>query len=222
MYIMKKAVIVLLLILLLSGCHSQKFEYGSSVVDLESDLESILDKMMDKANYNDSQTVDYDKVTLAIDYRNGDVVVEGFQFSVFRKNDGDSDLFDMTGCFNVEGELKCREERGFIEGQRAGEEVLLVRAVDIYSKIDISNIVSELRRVYELSPTEGNVVIAHLVLPKDIEEDKEKYENRIFFYDDEYHYEEDYVTDDMMLELKVYFFGNGEGEKFVVYFELEK
>jgi len=218
---MNRIILILFLVTLLSGCHSQKFDYGSSNIALEDDLEPILDKMMDKGNYNYNQKISYDRVFMSIYYRNGDVVLNSISFAVFRKTDEDTSHFDSTFCFDVEGELKCKEERGLVTGDRAEQELLLVDAFDIFSGIDVSAIVSEMRQTYQIGPTETIFLVTHLVLPSDIEDDKENFENRIFFYDDEYHYDENYISEEMMLKVVVYFIGNGEGEGYAVYFELE-
>ena len=218
---MKKFVLALFLLVLLSGCRSESFSFNSSLVDLENDLEPILDRMMEKGNYNDNIRVDYDKVVLVLDYRNGDIVIENIQFSVFRKLDGELRLYDRTGCFNEVGELKCKEEKYQSAGERATEEVLLRDAFDLFTTIDVSGIVSEVRQEFNVPPTEYSILITHLVLPSDIEERTENYENIVFFYDNEYHYDENYIPDEMMLEVVLHLFGNGEGDSYVIYFELE-
>ncbi len=218
---MKRLVLCILIVFILSGCHSQKFTYGSSQIILEDDLNAVLELMMDKGNYNSNLKVPYNMSSLAIDYSNGFVVVEAVQFNVYRKYDGEEHHYDSTACFDVNGSLECKEQRGLITSEKIEEEILLTSSFDIFSTINVPDIVSELNNNYNISPTESTLIMAHLVLPSDITEDEEKYDNIAYFYDDSYHYSTSYEPQDMMLEIKVQFFGNGTGEVYVIYFEIE-
>lgn len=219
---MKRLVAVILMILFLSACHSQRFTYDTAQINLDKDLSDVLDLMMDKGNYDDGLLVPYNRTSLYIDYSTNKVVVEAVQFQVLRTfKDGEWE-YDSTGCFNVEGLLKCKEERGKFTGEKVQEEVLLTWSFELYSKINVSEIVTELKRNYQIITLENTIVQAHLVMPSDIEEDQERFENRVFYYDGEYHYDDSYDPSGMMLEIRVDIFGNGIGEAYIVYFEIDE
>ncbi len=221
MMLMKRIFLILFVIVILSGCHAQRFTYGSSQIELQSDLDSVLELMMDKGNYDDNLLVPYNRTSLAINYSRNSVVVEAVQFSVYRKFDGEEYHYDLTACFDDEGSLECKEERGFITGDKIEEEILLTESFEIFSSIDVPSIIAELRSRYNITLTENTLLQAHLVLPSDIEEDNERYENIVFYFDSEYHYDSTYEPQDMMLEIRVDFYGSGEGETYIIYFEIE-
>jgi len=177
--------------------------------------------MMAKGKYDDNLLVPYDRTSIAINYSNDIVVVESVQFQVFRKYDAGEYKYDWTGCFDVNGDLKCREERGKFTSDKVTDEVLLTKSFDIFSTINTSSIISEIRNNYNVIPKENTLIIAHLVLPTDIEEKTEKFENIIFYLDGEYLYDSTYEPSEMMLEVRITISGNGEGETYIVYFEID-
>jgi hypothetical protein len=214
-------VVIFALVVLLSSCHAQKFTYGNSQIKLDSELSKVLELMMKKGNYDDNLLVPYNRTSLYIDYSKETVIVETVQFSVYRKYDDGEYQFDWTGCFNVNGDLKCREERGKFTGTEVGEEILLTESFEIFSNIDVPSIVSMLRETYNIVNRENILLQAHLVLPLNIEEKEEKLENIIYYYDDEYHYDNIYEPTEMMLEIKADFFGSGAGEVYIIYYEID-
>lgn len=218
---MKRLILVLLLIVLLSGCHSQKFTYDNSQIELDTELSSVLELMMDKGNYSDNLTVQYNKAMIAIDFSQGYLVLETAQFSVLRDFNGEEYEYDLTACFDNEGILKCKEERGLITGGNVEEEILLTRAFDIFSNIDVRSITSELRNEYKFTDKENMLLQAHFVLPTDIQDDIERFENIVFYYNGEYHYNSIFEPNEMMLQIRVDVFGNGEGDTYIVYLELD-
>ena len=218
---MKKIGMLMFLIVMLSGCHSQNFSYDRSRINLETELSEVYELMMDKGNYSNNLLVPYNKTSLYIKYLNNTVVVESIQFSVYKKSNEETHEYDATMCFNEDGALVCKETKANHTGEKVDEEVLLVDSIDIYSNIDVAGIVSEVKSNLSNRATEDIMLIAHLALPSDVVEMSIDHENIIFYYGDEYHYNDEYDPQEMMLEIKVvFFYGDGEGETFIFYFEI--
>ena len=219
---MRKFIIVFLLVILMSGCHAQTFSTGGSQIDLNSELEGVIDDMMDKGNYDASTLVPYDRVSLSIDYSQNRVVVEAVQFQVYRRTRENEHQYDSTACFDDNGRLACKEERGKYTSSERTDEIRLIDAIDVYSKINVNLIVDELREHYSIRPLENMLIVAHHVKPEDIQDDIDRFDNIVYYYDDEFHFNDStYHASEMMLEIVVHVFGEGEGQSYVVYFELE-
>jgi hypothetical protein len=215
-------IITLIFVVLLSSCHAQKFTYGSSQINLVTELDNVLELMMKKGNYNDDLLVPYSRTSLAIDYSKGNVVIEAVQFQVYRKSSNGEYQYDATGCFDVNGELKCSESRGPYTSENKIEEVLLTESFEIFKTVDVHSVIAFLKQSYIVVDRENTLLQYHLAYEKDIEEKVERFENIVFYYDDEYHFDNTYRPKDMVLEIRVDIFGSGSGETYILYYEIDQ
>jgi len=218
---LKRLLIILCFILLLSGCHSGEFHYSQSQINLETQLSEVISMMMEEGNYDDDLMVPYSRASLYINYSSYKVVVESVQFQVFRKIKGEEYHNDATLCFDVDGRLSCREDRGMFTSDKRIEEVSLKETMDTYAKIDIEAIIFELKSHYNISLNKTILAAIHLVSPQDIEDEQSKLDNVAYYYDNTFHYDTDYEPSEMMVEVKIHFRGEDSGELCVLYMSIE-
>ena len=219
---MKRLIISIFFVVILSSCRSEGFTYGDSHMDLEIELASVLERMLDEGNYNADLRVQYDKVKFAIDYNYGNVLVENIQFSVFsRFTKEDEALFYRTMCHNIEGTLECKKEKEAIVGEKNDDDLFLTDAIELYSNIDFEDIIHELRIEYSINPSASTVLTVLIVLPSDIPQEEDRFSSRVYYYENEYHYDSEYVTTDMMLEIRVYFVADSGSSSHVIYYEID-
>ena len=220
MFSMKK-VFIIILICVLSACHSQEFSYQRSKLDLDNELLDVLDLMMAKGSYDDNQLVPYDKVSLIVDYSSQTVIVNAFQFSVYRNQRGGVYSFDSTDCYDNNGVLICKEVRGQVTDDALSEEVNLISSVDSLSSINVEEVVSEIINTYHPNQFENILLVLTLSKPEDTEDIISENENVLLFRDGEYHFIETHHHEGMMIEVAVLFSGKDSQEVFYVYFELD-
>ena len=218
---MKRVITMILLVLLLSGCHSQKFTYEQSHINLDHDLGKVLDLMLSKGNYSDSTRVEHDKVSLWIDYSERKTVIEAVQFQIFHREKKDENAYRITECFDEEGVLKCREDTRQYSNTPSTEELYLIDAFNIFSQVDIDGIVTEINTHYSIPARDNTIVGLRFKLPEDIDLEDSIFNDIVFYYDGEYHYDSSYIPSDIVLEIRVSIFGNGVGEQYAIYYEID-
>jgi hypothetical protein len=207
---------------MLSGCKVNRFDNGTSYLNNMSEIDDILEVMMDEGKYGDDTEVPFNRASLYLTYNNGLLLIEAIQFSIFEDFDNETYHFNSIGCFNQDGTLSCNETSdGRSDSDELKDEINLLYAFDLFKNIDAIGIVNELKREFSISPPERILIGYHLKDVEGINEDQERHENRIFYYNNEFHYDDSYIPSDMMIEIRVDFITESEGEYYVVYFEIE-
>lgn len=216
---MKKFLICLMFLVLLTGCHNQKFSIESSTINIEHELNDVLDTMMDKGNYDQATKSPYKGISLAVDYSNGYSILDTFGFSVYGNNSLKDVPVKTTGCFNEQGILQCIETPQWeFKHEEREKEVALVDIIDAYSKVDIDEIISEVESHYgiiDVTLSESVLILFTLDLPEDFEKLNSHSEN-IAYMDSTFHYET-FVPTEMMIRIGVYVFYEDDGEAFFFY-----
>ena len=221
---MKKYILLLvfIFIVLLSGCKVSWFEYGSSRLSSMRELDDIIEVMMDEGNYDEDLKVPFNKTGVFLSYIDGSLLVESIYFHVYKDFDGELYHFDTTSCFNENDTLLCKEESDSrADSETLKDEIKLIYAFELYSSVDAIEIITELQREFTILPSETIIIHYHLKDVESIDEDIERYENTVFYYNDEYHYDNLYTPNDMMIEIRVDFINESGGEMYIVYIEID-
>ena len=219
---MKRYIVVLtlLIVLLLSGCKGKEYEFDSNIINNMTDVKGIFQVMMDEGNYDENTKIQFNNTAVFISFSNDLLVVDVVQFSVFKEFSREEYNYDLNVCGNNDGNLICSVEStsdNFIQK----EEVLLTYAVENLTSIDPMEIFLELEREFILPAYERKSIHLRLKDINNIEEGIKRYENVVFYYDDEFHYDELYTPEEMMIELQVFFTTGFTGEMYVVYIEMD-
>ena len=149
-------------------------------------------------------------------------MVEGIHFSVFTDFDGELYHFESNSCFNEEGKLLCYEASDSrFDSDVLKDEVKLIYAFELFTSIDAIEVITELQREFTIPPSERIMIQYHLIDVEGINEDADRYENRAFYYNDEFHYDNLYTPDGMMIEIRVDFINAPEGAIYIVYIEID-
>lgn len=217
---MKRLFVLLLFGLMLTGCHSSKFESGSSQMS-GSDLSRVLDSMMEEGNFGAQTEVPYNKVSLYLDYSKQRTLIESIQFNVPRRQKGEEWDYKNTSCFNENGTMLCRERIVSIQGEPSDTKIILTQAIDIFASLNYSSIVSEVEEYYNPPLAQSQLLSIKLVLPQDVEESSESISGIVYYYDGEYYFDTDYKPEEMMLEVRMTRFYDEDGETFFIYVEIE-
>lgn len=219
---MKRFLVMLIFVLILSGCRENRFDNGTSYLDNMSEIDDILEVMMDEGKYGDDAEVPFNRASLYLTYNNGLLLIEAIQFSIFEDFDNETYHFNSIGCFNEDGSLLCNETSDArSDSYELKDQIKLTYAFDLYKSVDAIEIVNELKREFSISPPERVLIVYHLKDVEGIDEEIERFENRIFYYDNQFHYDDSYIPSNMMIEIIVHFYHESEGESYVLYIEIE-
>lgn len=78
-----------------------------------------------------------------------------------------------------------------------------------------------MQREFAIPQSERIIIQYRLTDVEGINEDVERYDNRVFYYHNEFHYDNTYTPDDMMIEIRLDFINGSEGEAYIVYIEID-
>ena len=159
---------------------------------------------------------------LNLSYINGIIIVESIYFNIFKDFDGELYHFDNTSCINEEGILLCSEESDSRHDSAIlKDEIILKYAFELFTSNDVIVIITELQREFAISQSERIIIQYRFTDVEGINEDIERYDNRVFYYNNEFHYDDTYTPDDMMIEIRFDFINGSEGEAYIVYIEID-
>ncbi len=221
---MKRYILLLIFvfIFLLSGCKVSRFEYGSSRLSSMREIEDIIEVMLDEGNYDENLKVPFNRTGIYLSYIDSLLLVESIHFNVYTDFDGELYHFDTTSCFNENGTLLCKETSDSrSDSETLKDEIKLIYAFELFISVDAIEIITELRREFTIPPSERIIIQYHLKDVESINEDIDRYENRVFYYNNEFHYDNSYTPDDMMIEIRVDFINAPEGVIYIVYIEID-
>lgn len=216
---MRRILIVFTFVFLLSGCSTHKYDNGTSQINDMTQLESIMADMMKEGNQDDSTMVPHDMVGSILRYDSGMLTVLTVYYNINTEFDGEVYRFDTFSCHDYEDELLCKEEKDLHGREELNEEIYLSDAVELISNIDIEEIVAELKDTYDI------YIVEYIVISVTFEDfneqsiDLSELENTSVYYDGEFHYDEVYTPESIMLKVRVDFVAESEGEQFYIYFE---
>lgn len=219
---MKRVLITLILIFLLSGCKNDEYDYGLSRISDIEELKLIMNNMMEEGNHDENTIIPHDLTSVVLTYKDGSIVIDGIWYNINTGFDGEFYSFDNFGCQNVNDVLKCKEEKLLGDRDELNEQIKLIDAIDLFSSVNISDLVIELKREYEIYSLKQTVVSIDFESFND--EDifvNDFFENVIVYYGNAFHYNEVYYSDDIMLSVRVYFETDSETKMCIVYFEID-
>lgn len=221
---MKRVVLIMIILAMLTGCRYQDFDYGSTVVDRPEKYVEILDMIMDEGNYPTDVKGPYSRVQVFVNYINGVETIEVINISRYRdySSKNDETTYDTTDCFNVDGELKCSEHKSVFEGERILPEIEFKYAFDQFIDIDIPSMVSVIKSHYEIGYTKSVLIGYKFIQTDDIAGEIENAEDVAYFYDGEYQYDVEYTGTDMMLQITLYLFFEEGGARYIIFKELDE
>lgn len=219
---MRRFLIILILLTLLTGCRYQEFDYGTTIIDTSSDYDLLLKRIIEEGKYEDNVVGPYSRFRFFVDYRNGSTMVEGLNVSTYRDYDGKETTYDSTDCFAEEGILSCREHKSSVEGFRILPEIEFRYAFEQFSNVDVALLVYEVKSHYDIGYTEKTFLYYKFALPEDIEPDNDSFEDVLCYYDEQYHYDDVCESPDMMLEIALYFQDNEGGFAYKIYWEIDE
>ncbi len=185
---MKRFLVMLVFVLILSGCKVNRFENGTSYLDNMNEIDEIIEVMMDEGNYGDDVEVPFNRASLYLTYNNGLLLIEAIQFSIFEDFKNETYHFNSIGCFNQDGTLFCNETSdGRSDSDELKDEIKLTYVFDLFTSVDAVGLVNELKREFAISPPERILIGYHLIDVEGINEEEERYENVIFYYNNQFH-----------------------------------
>ena len=220
-------VLIFVFIILLSGCKVSGFDNGPSAINDMRELDRIIEVMLDEGNYDNDLKVPLNWTNVSFTYNNGVLLVRSVHFSVFTNFDGELYHYDSNGCSNEEGMLLCHANRNSdFDPEFAGyhipkDDIKLTYAFELFTSVDPIGIVTELRREFTIPTSERILIFYYLIDVEGFNETADQYDNRVFYYDNEFHYDDLYIPNEMMIEIRVVFFNESGDETYIVYIEID-
>lgn len=220
---MKKLLLAVMVVLFVSGCSSRvdNYDLGSNKVHSIDDITRVFNQMIVENGHNLNLAVPYDRITIAMSKHSQVFELSVLFYFVETSNWRGNYEYEAFNCMSEDSILFCQQSKVNVEIDEHVEEITLGDTIDFISEVDVDSLVDYLKDEYEIFYSDDIFVQFRFESFDNevITEDTSDYYVEIYYDEDVYQTENNFVLNGMKLVVHVAFEIGDDQEAFKIYYE---